>query len=252
MLGRIRSATLLLAALLCASRPFEAKAQSVARDAEAPLTNASVVKLVRAGFSEKTVIAIVRTRPARFDLSPERLVELKKAGVGEKVILAMLARDGEQASFAIDDLDDEDFFGRRVTKENGHDGAGASRGSELGIFGSSGGSRSRSRSATGGAGGAGETETAGSAAVRILRPPAEPGGAAPKLERTPTLTNDSVAELFEAGFSEGTIIRRIEQSPVDFDLSPAKLAELRRRRVTESIIAAMRAAMGDEGTQEKN
>jgi hypothetical protein len=85
--------------------------------------------------------------------------------------------------------------------------------------------------------------------VRILRPPAESGGpvAAPKLEKTPTLTNESVVELVEAGFTEGTIIRRIEQSPVEFDLAVEKLAELRRRRVTEPIIVAMRAAMGDDG-----
>jgi len=60
------------------------------------------------------------------------------------------------------------------------------------------------------------------------------------------LTNESVIELVEAGFSEGTIIRRIENSPVEFDFANAKLAELRRRRVGEPIIAAMRAAMSEE------
>ncbi|PYT03599.1 MAG: hypothetical protein DMF65_03900, partial [Acidobacteria bacterium] len=81
-------------------------------------------------------------------------------------------------------------------------------------------------------------------------PPAEGGGdAQTKLERTPTLTNDSIVELVEGGFSEGTIIRRIEQSPVEFDLSPAKLSELRKRRVSEPVIAAMRAAMGEGGGQ---
>jgi hypothetical protein len=86
--------------------------------------------------------------------------------------------------------------------------------------------------------------------VRIIRPPAEAGGGgAAKLERTPTLTNDSVVELVEAGFSEGTIVRRIEQSPVEFDLSPAKLAELRKRRVGEPVINAMRAAMGEDAKE---
>jgi hypothetical protein len=87
--------------------------------------------------------------------------------------------------------------------------------------------------------------------VRIIRPPAEAGAGPPKMERTPTLTNDSVVELVAAGFSEGTIIRRIEQSPADFDLSPSKLAELRRRRVTEPVIAAMRAAMSDDGAEKR-
>jgi hypothetical protein len=55
-----------------------------------------------------------------------------------------------------------------------------------------------------------------------------------------------VIKLVEAGFSEGTIIKRIEDSPADFDLSSTKLEELRRRRVTEAIILAMTDAMGDE------
>ena len=91
----------------------------------------------------------------------------------------------------------------------------------------------------------GETRATGSVTARILRPPAEAGDAL-KLEKTPTLTNDSVIKLVEAGFSEGTIIKRIEDSPVDFELSVAKLEELRRRRVTEPIIRAMTQAMGDD------
>jgi len=112
------------------------------------------------------------------------------------------------------------------------------------IFGSSGGSKGsvRSRGRNGSA--SNDIVTTGSATVRILRPPTEAGGAPPKLEKTPSLTNDSVVELIEAGFSEGTIIRRIEQSPVAFDLAPEKLAELRKHRVTEKIVAAMKAAMG--------
>lgn len=221
-----------------------AHGRALRQDAEAPLTNASVVKLVRAGFREKTLIAIINARPVRFDLSPERLIELKKSGVSEKVILAMLVR--EQGALASgDDWDDADgFFNRGRTSGGSQSGA---EGSGTNIFGSSGGSRDRQRQRGNRGSGEEDTETSGSATVRIVRPPAETGGAAPKLEKTPTLTNQSVVELVEAGFSEGTIIRRIEQSPANFDLSPDKLAELRRRRVGEQVIAAMRLAMGEEG-----
>ena len=65
-------------------------------------------------------------------------------------------------------------------------------------------------------------------------------------EDAETLNNEGVIRLVEAGFSEGTIIKRIEESPVDFDLSPAKLDELHKSRVTDPIIAAMAAAMGDD------
>ena len=52
-------------------------------------------------------------------------------------------------------------------------------------------------------------------------------------------------QLIEAGFSEGTIVKRIEGSPVDFDLSPKSLATLRQNRVSERIIKAMTDAMDD-------
>lgn len=218
------------------------------------LTNASVVKLVRAGFREKTVIAIINARPVSFDLSPDRLIELKKGGVPERVILAMLAR-AESIDFAGDGWDDEMPLGG-FDRAGGRQGAAASSGAagasgsdpgEVSIFGSAGGASGRTRSREGNGGGDTDTLTTGSASVRILRPPAEAGGAQQsKLERTPTLTNDSVVELVEAGFSDGTIVRRIEQSPVEFDLSPAKLAELRKRRVGEPVINAMRAAMGED------
>jgi hypothetical protein len=222
-------------------------AVSAQHSAEAALTNTAVIKLVRAGFKEKTLIAIINSRPAQFDLSPDRLIELKKSGVSERVILAMLAR-GNHEFAADEELSDDPFFGDlNGSSRRGQGGAGGDTGT--GIFGSGSGSQSSTRGRGMSGATQGDTQTSGSATVRILRPPAEAGGAAPpKLERTPTLTNDSVVELVEAGFSEGTIIRRIEQSPAEFDLSPARLAELRRRRVSEPIINAMRAAMSDDAS----
>jgi hypothetical protein len=223
--------------------------------AEEPLTNAGVVKLVRAKFAEKTIIAVIRSRPARFDLSPDRLVELKRAGVPERVILAMLARDETSAlarADANDNFADDPFFEGAGGGMSGSARPGQTDPNETNIFGSSGGARGRTRTNGLGGGAEGETQTTGSASVRIIRPPSETGGAPPKLERTPTLTNESVVEMVNAGFSEGTIIRRIEQSPADFDLSPAKLEELRRRRVTEPVIEAMRAAMSDGAADTTN
>ena len=94
-------------------------------------------------------------------------------------------------------------------------------------------------------GGQEDTTTTGSASVRIIRPPSEASGTQLKMEKTPTLTNESIVQLVEAGFSEGTIIKRIEDSPAEFDVSPAKVLELRKRRVSEAIITAMTAAMSD-------
>jgi len=241
----LKACLLSLALVIAAASaaPARAQGQGGGGAASMTLTNASVVKLVRAGFREKTVIAIIAARPVNFDLTPERLIELKKSGVSERVILAMLAR-AEAVEFASDDWDDMPLDGDSGASKS----PGASDPGSVNIFGSSGGAHGRTRSRNGNGGADNDTQTVGSASVRIVRPPAE-GNAQTKLERTPTLTNDSVVELVEAGFSEGTIVRRIEQSPVEFDLSPAKLAELRKRRVGEPVINAMRAAMGEDAKE---
>jgi hypothetical protein len=252
-----RPRPVLLFCLLASAVVVHAQTRPAAQPTdEGPVTNTAVVKLVRAGFSEKTVIAIIRTRPVQFDLAPDHLIELKKRGVSEKVILAMLARDGGALpadDVAEDGFDTDPFFNDQTKSKQTVPGAGSNTSQSdpgaVNIFGSSGGMRGRSRTNGTNGGAAGETQTTGSASVHILRPPTEGGnGTPPKLERTPTLTNDAIVQLVEAGFSEGTIIRRIENSPADFDLSAAKLADLRRRRVTEPVINAMRAAMSDDST----
>jgi len=209
---------------------------SAQQSSEAPLTNASVIRLVKAGFKEKTIVAIINSRPNQFKVDTDHLIQLKVNGVGENIILAMLAQD---PSFSgSDDWEDDKFF-----KSSGNTTSNGS-GSGTDIFGSSGGSSSQSKSRGTRGGNENENNVTGSATVRIIRPPAEAGGV-PKLERTPTLNNEEIIRLVAAGFSEGTIIKRIESSPADYDLSPAKLEELHKNRVTDPIIAAMSSAMGD-------
>ncbi len=222
-------------------------ASSQAPDNNTPLTNASIVKLVRAGFKEKTIVSIVAARPPAFDLSPDRMIELKRRGVSEKVILAMLARQ-EGATLDDDTWTDDPFFRQNSNKKKENQKSGTENSTD--IFGSSGSGQSSTKSRGGNSSVSGDTETTGTATVRIIRPPAE-AGAPPKLEKVSTLNNDSIVELVEGGFSEGTIVRRIEQSPVDFDLSPTKLAELRKHRVSDKILNAMKAALGNDSNPSK-
>ena len=216
-----------------------------------PLTNASIVKFVRAGFKEKTIISIIDSSVTRFDLAPDRMIELKHSGVSEKIILEMLNHQ-QGIAFGDDNWTSDPFFDQSANnnqsaannpKDNQKQGGG--NGSTVDIFGSSGSGNSETHSRGGNSSASGDIVTTGTATVRIIRPPAEAGGA-PKLERTPSLTNDSIIELIEAGFSEGTVIRRIERSPVEFDLSPDKVTELRKHSVTPRILAAMKTAMGDD------
>jgi len=222
--------------------------RSQTSDSNTPLTNTEVVKLVKAGFKDKSILTIIASRPAHFELSTDRMIDLKRNGVSEKIILAMIAR--QEGNDFDDEAWNEPFFENSAGNSNkssfpqtGSPGDGSS----TNIFGSSGGSKGTTKTRNGGTSGSGDTVTTGSATVRILRPPSE-AGAPPKLEKTPSLTNSSIIELVEAGFSEGTIIRRIEQSPVDFELSKERINELRNHRVSEKIVAAMKTAMGGEAT----
>lgn len=217
--------------ILCLSLFAVGNSQQVS---EAPLTNAGVVQLVKAGFKEKTVIAIINNRPSNFKLDPDDLIKLKRSNVSENIILAMLSSQlGTTFIVGEENWDDSAFF---KEKDQG-----------TGIFGSGGSSQSSTRTRSGQGGGQSEGSVTGSATVTIIKPPVEGGGenAPLKLDKTPTLNNDGVIRLVEAGFSEGTIIKRIAESPVDFDLSPGKIDELYKKRVTDAIVNAMKAAMGD-------
>ena len=216
------------------------------RLSDGTLTNAAIVKLVKAGFSEKTVISLIAARPANFNLTAENMIALKRSNVSEKIILAMVAK--QQGEMIGDDFWSDELASRgNDPLESSSGGNPNSDGSSTNIFGSSGGSKGKQRSRGADGSIAEDTVTTGSATVRIIRPPSEagPNGTA-KLERKATLTNQAVVDLVDAGFSEGTIIRRIEQSPVEFTLSEPSVADLRKRRVSEKIITAMKAAMGDD------
>ena len=215
------------------------------KSTDGPLTNAEVVKLVKAGFKDKTVILIIASRIPNFDLSPDRMIQLKRAGVSENIIVAMLARqEGNEVPTDDESWGNDPFFNSKLDPKTGD--TKSSDGS-TNIFGSNSGGRQSTRSRGGNGSASGDSQLSGSATVRILKPPSEAGGGtSTKLEKTKSLTNDSIIELVEAGFSEGTIIRRIEQSPVEFDLAADKLEALRKRRVSDKVLAAMRAAMGEE------
>jgi hypothetical protein len=210
------------------------------QQSDGPLTNASVIKLVKAGFKEKTVIAIIANQPSNFKLDTEQLINLKRNGVNENIILAMLSSHLGTTVVGDDEWSSDPMF-KDLKKSNDAD----SQSQSTSIFGSGSSSRSSTRTRGGLGGNENEGNLSGSATVRIIKPPVEGGDAAgARLEKTPTLTNDGVIRLVEAGFSEGTIIKRIEDSPVDFDLSPGKVIELQKKRVSDAIIAAMNAAMG--------
>lgn len=64
-----------------------------AAEADAPLTNAEVVRMVEVGLGDSVVVAKIEQAPAvAFDLETDDLVVLKEAGVSDAVLTAMLER----------------------------------------------------------------------------------------------------------------------------------------------------------------
>jgi len=220
------------------------------------LTNDSIISLTKARFKERTIITLIRTSQTAFDISTLKLVELKKRGVSERVISEMIeiTNRGEIAqrltTLRDDEFfakDDEAFFNGPIFKEVPTEQQAKKMEDDAMIFGSKSGSRSKSRSRGFGPNGEREqqSEVMGSASVHLIRPSGEQSNAAPKLERAPKLDNQAVLEMVQAGFSEGTIIRRIESSQVDFDLSANAIEGLRKNRISDRVLTAMKTAMDE-------
>ena len=74
-----------------------------------------------------------------------------------------------------------------------------------------------------------------SAAAQTVKPTPKQN-TAPKRE---VLTNESIISLVRAQFKEKTILTLLRTSPVNFDLAPTKLIQLKKNGVNETVIQAM-------------
>jgi len=86
----VRSLLAALALALCV--PFAASA--------APMTNEDVIKMVRGGLGEGTVLQAIDASAPAFDTSPDGLVRLKQGGVSDAVIQRILAKGSGAAPAA--------------------------------------------------------------------------------------------------------------------------------------------------------
>lgn len=87
---RLLQVTIFLAILLAVVTPSLAQAP-----ANAPLTNADIVKMVKAGIPESVILRKVQMSESNFATSPNALIELKRQHVPDDVMAAML--DSEAA-----------------------------------------------------------------------------------------------------------------------------------------------------------
>ena len=82
-----------------ATPPQQRPGASLSRTSQpARLTNADVIRLVKAGVAESTIVSSVQSSPTNFELSPDALIALQRAGVGPNILQAMMARGSAQPS----------------------------------------------------------------------------------------------------------------------------------------------------------
>jgi hypothetical protein len=71
-----------------------------AQQSASPLTNADIIKMVKAGVPESVVIASIRSGPANFDTTPDGLIALHKAGLTAGELDAMSSPNSGAAQAA--------------------------------------------------------------------------------------------------------------------------------------------------------
>jgi len=75
-----------------------ADAQQAQSAASGSMSNADVIKLVKAGMPESLIIAKIKSSACDFNTSPDALIKLKGAGVSDKVLEAMVAAPSASAA----------------------------------------------------------------------------------------------------------------------------------------------------------
>ena len=61
--------------------------------AQQPLTDSSIVEMVKAGLSDSVIVAAIQSQPHQFTVSATDLIALKKAGVSNAILSAMLSAE---------------------------------------------------------------------------------------------------------------------------------------------------------------
>jgi|ERR1051326_2806282 hypothetical protein len=67
---------------------------SITLTAQESLNNVTILKLVKAGIGEDTIVGMVNQQPGKYLLADADIAALKTAGVSEKIIAAMIVKGG--------------------------------------------------------------------------------------------------------------------------------------------------------------
>lgn len=66
-----------------------------AQQAQKPLSNADVIKMVKGGLPESVIVGAIQSSPAKYDTSPDGLIALHTAGVTQAEMDAIMAASGK-------------------------------------------------------------------------------------------------------------------------------------------------------------
>ena len=72
------------------------------------ITNAEIVKMVKAQLNDDIIIGVIESNTPSFDLTPDALINLKNQGVSQRVINAMLKAQQSRSTSSVDRAGDED------------------------------------------------------------------------------------------------------------------------------------------------
>jgi hypothetical protein len=56
------------------------------------LNNDGVIKMVRAGISDEIILALIKSQPGHYELTPDKIIDLNRAHVSDKIILTIIGK----------------------------------------------------------------------------------------------------------------------------------------------------------------
>ncbi len=92
----MRRATVRLTLFLAIAQFLATAATALPQQEQKPLTNDDVVKMVKGGLAESTIVSAIQASATNFDISPDALISLKGAGVTQPVLDAMIASESNK------------------------------------------------------------------------------------------------------------------------------------------------------------
>jgi hypothetical protein len=88
--------TVQFVSILLFSYSLATASMALPQQAQKPLTNHDVVKMMKGGLPEGTIVSAIQANSTNFNISADALIALQKAGVAQPVMDAMIAAESNK------------------------------------------------------------------------------------------------------------------------------------------------------------